>query len=255
MNIIIKHLLNSYTINVHISDTLEDIKDKINKILNIEPKNQILIYNDRKLTENYKRLVEMDIKENSVILLKKKKDMNMDFNKLKDNNSVSNKRSMPNFNMSNMSMTNIMKMFPKLKDEIDNYPQFKAMFNNPSLQEDMMNMSSNSDYMKEQMRNYDVALARMENMPEGFNLINSMFKDTPDPTFLFDNTTYKEGESISTTNSKPLPGDNKKNYLYEYREEMALLREMGFSDSHVNLKTLVNFNGDVDKTIEELMKN
>lgn len=254
MKIIIKHLLSTYNINVHISDTLEDIKDKINKILNIEPKNQILIYNDRKLTENYKRLVELDIKDNAVILLKKKKITNMDFNKFKEESSVSSKKNMPNINMSNMSMTNIMKMFPKLKDEFDNYPQFKAMLNNPSLQEDMMNMSSNSDYMKEQMRNYDVALARMENMPEGFNLINSMFKDTPDPTLLFDNTTYKEGESINSTISKPLPGDNKKNLLYEYREEMALLREMGFTDSRANLKALVNCNGDIEKTIETLNK-
>ncbi|KAK6090073.1 hypothetical protein P3W45_000961 [Vairimorpha bombi] len=260
IKITIRHLSSNYTLEINKSDTLEHLKDRIYSILKIDPTLQILLYNDRQLTENHRNLHELNIDENSVIFLKKKNLVTIKPN-TQEKKSSSNKNPMLESILKNPDyMKNVMEMMPQMKEEMEDNPQLKAMMNSATFQEEMVNLSGDPNYLKEQMKNFDLTVSKLENMPGGFNMINSMMKDVQDPlvsafTDNIGNNKYKEGEKISEINSVPIPGSRRESsvsLLVKYREELALLRAMGFDNSKNNLSALVACNGDVDETIEHL---
>ena len=192
IRIIIRHHTTNYTLEINKTDTVANLKDKIYNIVHVDPKSQILYYNEKYLTDDKKPIESFDIKEDSIIFLREEKQKNIGL-----------------FNPQHMK--SMLEMMPQMKEQMEDNPQLQAMMNSSSFQEEMVNMSTDPNYLKEQMKNFDLTVSRLENMPGGFNMINSMMKDVQDPmlgafTDSLRNKSYKEGGMIKTPITEPLPG-------------------------------------------------
>ncbi|KAF9764164.1 Ubiquilin-2 [Nosema granulosis] len=249
INITVRYLSNNYPLEVDSTDKLENIKKSIEDLLHIDRPLQVLTYKDRALTEDYKEVGEIGIEEGDVLYLKKRVTVN---HKKKTGDIMANPM-VKGFLKNPDSMKSIMEMF-KDKDEL------KSMMNNPNIQEEIRQMSENPNYMNEQMKNFDLTVSKLENMPGGFNMINSMMRDVNDPisTALEDSlrggSKVKEGKKIEKPITEAVPGTTRSNHLIKYRSELAFLRSMGFENPRQNLNALLECDGDLNLSVDYLKR-
>ena len=52
------------------------------------------------------------------------------------------------------------------------------ILNNDGMEDEIEKLTQDNDYLNNQMRNVDLAMAKLENMPGGMNIMSSMLKDT-----------------------------------------------------------------------------
>lgn len=156
------------------------------------------------------------------------------------------------------NLESMMDMFPDLKKEFENNKQLREMVMSGNLQEEMDKMASNPDYLQEQMKNADLAMSKLENIPGGLSMMNSMMKDVRDPisnVFKKKGDTFKEGKNISEINDKPLENKSSDvNYLLLYVEQLSELRRYGFKDVKRNVDALITTNGDVESALDLLAR-
>ncbi|KAM0688580.1 Ubiquilin-3 [Conglomerata obtusa] len=154
------------------------------------------------------------------------------------------------------SVNSLMKMFPDLKKNVKDNKQLKEMIQSGYLEEEMDKMMSNPAYMKEQMKNADRAMSKLENIPGGMDMMNSMIKDVRDPLdnmFKKKGEQFKEGENRKEVISDPIVvQQNKPNHLLLYVQQLSELRVYGFKDVSKNVEALIICNGDVEAAIEIL---
>lgn len=251
INITVRYLSSNYTLEIDTSDKLENIKRSIEDILHIELPQQVLTYNDRALTEDHREIREIGMQDGDVVFLKKKVTVK---EKEKKGNLLANPM-IKGFLKNPDSMKSIMEMFPGDNSEL------RSMMNNPNIQEEIAHMTENPNYMNEQMKNFDLTVSKLENMPGGFNMINSMMRDVQDPLSsaledsLRGGSRYKEGVKIDNPITEAVPGTSRgSNHLLKYRAELAFLRAMGFENPKENLKALVECNGDLNQSVDFLKR-
>ncbi|WUR04306.1 ubiquitin domain-containing protein [Vairimorpha necatrix] len=236
IKIFLRHNSESLSLEINTEDSLFKLKEMISKILNIEPNRQVLEYKEEVLRDDLQTIESYKIKDKSTIILKLNK-FNMNIRSTNISSSRSNK-------------------YDEMIDGLDD-GKLKNIMNNPSFQEEMLSMSQDPNYLKQQMKNFDLTVSKLENMPGGFNIINSMMKDVQDPMLdlLSTSKNYKEGDIIQRPIYDPIPGTSRENLLIKYREELALLRAMGYENSKRNLSALIACQGNIVESIEYLNNN
>lgn len=236
------------SIKIASNTTIEEIKNKIYQLFGITNEEQILLYNNRTINLNHKRANEIGLKEGGLIVLRRqtkiqggKKENGMQ--EIFKNPFMKIMLKNPN------TIKSIKKMFENESNE-----NLNMILNNDGMEDEIEKLTQDNDYLNNQMRNVDLAMAKLENMPGGMNIMSSMLKDTQDPLKkMITEIKYKPGNKIDQITTNKIPGQIKLNPLIQFRKENALLIEKGFSNINDNIDALVKSNGDILNAIQLLI--
>ncbi|RVD92424.1 hypothetical protein TUBRATIS_10760 [Tubulinosema ratisbonensis] len=149
-----------------------------------------------------------------------------------------------------------------IEKEMDKNSELRQMIQSENFMEEMGKLSNDTNYYNQQAKNADIAMSRLETLPGGINLMNSMVNDISNPLnkFMDQNKGVKDlkGENISNIFTEPIPYSNQSslnqsvNYLLLYRKELSQLKKIGFTDLRKNLEALKKSQGDLVETVELL---
>ena len=150
-------------------------------------------------------------------------------------------------------MQNMMNSNPMLRQMRESNPQLASMLSNPETMRAMMNPDNLRAMM--QMQNAMNQLGQIPGFPpmpnanaqQGFNPNTSTNSSTPN----FDLSSFLN-QFQSTTVSSPtqqLPPEQR------YRMQLQSLNDMGFDDNEVNIRTLTETHGNVNRAIDILLTN
>lgn len=253
LRIKIEFLASENFIDVSPFDTVDSLKTSIERIYSIPQDQQSLILDDRNITMGSKTLEELGIKEGSTVSVKKihrisGKVKNGGIGSLMKNPMVKNMLKNPS------TMKSIQEMFPGLKDEMEENSTLNLLMNTEGMEDELEKFAADDSYMDAQMRNADITLAKLQNLPDGVKLMNSLAKDTQSMGFRQPAIELKGGQQLTEKNEKAIPGNNARNFLIEYRKQLSLLRQIGFENSKENIDVLKSVGGDLEMAQEILIK-
>lgn len=253
LRIKIEFLASENFIDVSPFDTVDSLKSFIEKIYSIPHDQQSLILDDRNITTGTKTLEELGIKDGSTVFVKKihrisGKTSSGGIGSLMKNPMVKNMLKNPS------TIKSIQEMFPGLKDEMEENSTLNLLMNTEGMQDELDKFAADDSYMDAQMRNADITLAKLQNLPDGVKLMNSLAKDTQAMGFRQPAIELKGGKSLTEKNDKAIPGKNTKNLLIEYRKQLTLLRQIGFENSKENIDVLKSVGGDLEMAQDILIK-
>jgi ubiquilin len=240
------------------AELLNALQRRLRECTGIEIDEQVLTFNDRILTDSNKELGALGIGDGSVLYLKRRIKVAGEEKKPDFAASMMKNPLVKNFLKNPDAMKNILEMFPGLKEEMNENSELRMLMNSSNLRDELEMFSSNPEYMNTQLKNLDITMSKLENMPGGLNMINSMIKDVRDPlsSALMDGVkggySIKEGKKIDQPINEAIPGPKKReaeSNLLKYRHELADLRQLGFRDAKRNLEALVACNGDLESSI------
>ncbi|KAM0677236.1 Ubiquilin-1 [Binucleata daphniae] len=225
--------------------SIAELKKIISQLINI-PIQKIQIFYNEVLLNGESEPLSFFFPDESNITVKKiddKKSTHPFSNFLKDENN----------------MESMLNMFPELKDKVKDNKQLKEMVQSGYLQEEMEKMMNNPAYMKEQLKNADLAMSKLDNIPGGMDMMNSMIKDVRDPleSVLHKKVSdYKTGEIRKEIISNPIATQQEHvNYFIKYVQQLSELRVYGFKDVVKNVEALIKNNGDVEEAMNFLVQN
>ncbi|KAI4292371.1 hypothetical protein PAPHI01_1645 [Pancytospora philotis] len=247
MNILIKiqHLTSVTEVEVCALETLQDLKKRIETIYAIPAAQQALMLDDRNISTSMKALNELGLRPGSIVVVKKihkfrGQDAGMDMASIAQNPMVKSMMKNPDF------IKSIKTMFPDLQEESAKNKTLNMLLNSGGLEEELERMSMDGNYLNEQMRNADLAMAKLENIPGGINMMSGMYKELEDPfKMVLGEQKLNEGSAITSKMTTSLPGSSKRNLLVEYRKQLSELKEIGFTDTRENLRVLSSVDGDL----------
>jgi ubiquilin len=266
LSVTIKYQNRTYEIEIDFSETLKELKTRIESVSDISLDDQILTFNDRFLTDEKKSMRELNIQNRSIIYMKKRnrnEDISFDAPRRPDPNEVMLSNPMVKKFLKNPeSMKGMLEMFPGIKEEMEKNPDLRMMMNNKQVLEEFGKMADNPEYMNQQLKNADIAMSKLENIPGGLNLMNSMLKDVRDPLSSALDLSFggkkdiSEGQRVENVILEPIPNPvvhkNEENSLIKYRGQLSELRKFGFKDVQKNIKALKLFSGDVEDALSYL---
>ncbi|ADM12495.1 uncharacterized protein Eint_101700 [Encephalitozoon intestinalis ATCC 50506] len=252
----IRYRTDSIEASVMMTDTLESLKLRIQEITGVPVDSQVLLFNDRVLNDNNKELKELGIENDSTLYLKKRSGARKEGKRQDFTASMMKNPLVKNFLKNPDAMKSIVEMFPGLKEEMSNNPELRMMMNSSNLQEELEMFSMNPEYMNTQLKNLDITMSKLENIPGGLNMINSMIKDVQDPLSsalkegMGRGYRVKEGRKIDKPINEAIPGARKEeSQLVKYRDKLAELKQIGFSNTRKNFTALIACNGDLERSI------
>ncbi|OQS55668.1 hypothetical protein EHP00_1388 [Ecytonucleospora hepatopenaei] len=255
MKVNVQHLASIKAIYINKEDRLLAIKQKVAEAFHLNFENITLKIGDQTLNVDHKTAEELNLTENTTLIVKYTTKIEgatkgNSIASLLDNQGV---KSM----LKNPQTIKMMKGFFKKEDEnSEENETMRMMMNSEGLEDEIEKMTQGGDYMKTQLRNVDLAMAKLENMPGGMNMMSSMMKDVGDPLkMLKGNSSFNEGYSM-TENQKEHISVNGKNINYEllYRKQMKELQKNGFSIKEDNLNALKQTGGNLDMAIMSLLE-
>lgn len=253
MKIFVQYLTIKKVIDVAKDETVEDVKNRVVALFGIAFADQILYYNNRNINTNHKTVCDLGLNEGETILIKKQnkvvgKKSGGGMNDLMKNPFMKSMLKNPN------TIKTIKEMFGNNQDGESN-ETMNMILNNDGLEEELEKMTEDGEYLDNQMRNVDLAMAKLENMPGGMNMMSSMLKDIENPLKkMMGETKYQAGEAINTQEKSGLPGKIKGNPLIIYRRQNAEMIAKGFSNSKDNIEALEKAQGEVFAAIEYLLE-
>lgn len=255
----IRYRTDSIETRVMMTDTVECLKHKIQELTGVTVDSQVLVFNDRVLSDNNKELKELGLGNDCVVHLKKKAEAKKHGGKQDFTASMMKNPLVKNFLKNPDAMKSIVEMFPGLKEEMDNNPELRMMMNSPNLQDELEMFSANPEYMNTQLKNLDITMSKLENIPGGLNMISSMIKDVQDPlsSALKDGMgrgyKVREGRRIDKPINEAIPGVHRQEgQLLKYKDKLAELKQIGFNDTKKNFMALIACNGDLEGCITYL---
>lgn len=250
LNLLFKNDIFSLSINE--KDTLGILKSKISELFSL-PKEELNIYfKDTFLWDEKKTIRELKINENDTIILKKK---NLKIIPKENNNLTKDILKNPflkNALNDPESMKNMIKFVPGLEKQMKKNPEMKRIFNNPNTIQEIKKMTEDPDYYDYQLKNIDLAMSKLENLPGGFNMMNSFTKEFVNPfSFLGKElklNSQEEKKSMETEIIKNVWNEqkNKKNLLIFYRKEIMEIKKYGFTDLNLICNCLSEAEGDIE---------
>lgn len=263
MRLTIKYRTDAIETDVHVTDTLESLKQWIHGETGVSVDSQVLSFNDRILTDNNKELQELGLDNECVLYLKKRVKVRGEERQPDFTASMMKNPLVKNFLKNPDAMKSIVEMLPGLKEEMEDNQELRMMLNSANMQEEMELMAANPEHLNTQLRNLDLTISRLENMPGGINVINSMIKDVQDPLTsalregMGAGYKVREGRKIDQPITEAIPSTHRgqESQLVKYRHELAGLRQMGFTDARENLAALVACNGDLESSVVYLGKS
>lgn len=105
-------------------------------------------------------------------------------------------------------MANMIENHPQLRQMMESNPEMGHAFRNPAMMREIMNAMRNPAAMQEMQRNADRALLQVENHPEGWRMLQSMYHQLDDPLSnplgsLSDTTQTTPSTTTTTTQPEP----------------------------------------------------
>lgn len=246
MLIKLQHLSVEKEIEINSDETLDNLKRIIESLFGVPQEQQAVYFEDRVLTNSTKQLQDLGINGGCVLKIKKVKKI--------DGASESGMKALlkdPMLkNMMNSSTLESMKnMFPELKEQMEENSSLNMLINNGAMEEELSKFASNEDYANIQLRNNDVAMAKLEQIPGGFQIINNLSQETGNLNMIKPKMDLKRGSDLTSKPNQPLPGSNKKNLFIEFRKELLIIKQIGFDNIIDNITALQAANGDIDEAI------
>ncbi|KAL6120626.1 hypothetical protein NUSPORA_02615 [Nucleospora cyclopteri] len=238
------------TIEMAQEETIEALKEKIEGVFGVKKHEQVLLCNSRNISTNSKRPMEMGIEDGATLVLKR-------VNKIAGSKTGNGLEEMlKNPFMKNMlknpqTLKSLQSMFPDIEEGNET---MKMLFNNGGIEEELEKMTQDGDYLNSQLRNVDVAMAKLENMPGGMNMMSSMLKDIEDPLKkIMAQPRYSPGQAINKKTTSSLPGNVKENPLIKFKAQNLELVNLGFSNATDNIEALTQSGGDIGNAVELLL--
>ncbi|AFM99269.1 hypothetical protein EHEL_101770 [Encephalitozoon hellem ATCC 50504] len=258
----IRYRTDSIEASVMMTDTLESLKLRIQEITGVPVDSQVLLFNDRVLSDNNKELKELGIESDCTLHLKKKMEVKREGKKPDFTASMMKNPLVKNFLKNPDAMKSIVEMFPGLKEEMNNNPDLRMMMNSSNLQDELEMFSMNPEYMNTQLKNLDITMSKLENIPGGLNMISSMIKDVQDPLSsalkegMGRGYKVREGRKIDKPINEAIPGNSsrRESQLLKYKDKLAELKQIGFNDTRRNFMALMACNGDLEGSIMYLQE-
>ncbi|EIJ89480.1 hypothetical protein NEPAR06_2360 [Nematocida parisii] len=266
--IIIKHMQETVELDIDPSETVDNLKNKVGSKLSIEPYLLKLTHKGSILADPAKTMEALQIGNLSVVYAHKLEksqgpsEINEEVYKQETLHSADKPGPMKNPAMKKLFsnpdiMKGLLEMLPELKNE---NPELRKLMESSEMLEQMSKIADDPEYMNTQMKNLDIAMAKLETIPGGFNMLRSMLKTQKDPSALLaeerDRTSFKEGTTDIQPSNQPVPnpwGKYNFNPILEYRKQVEYMKECGFTDVCSNIKLLIKHHGDVDNAISEIL--
>jgi len=255
IKLVVQFLATEKEVEIEKSSTIESLKSKIMSLFSIPVGQQSLMLNGRNIGTSSKSVVEIGLEDGSVVVVKKLHRID-----------GTSRGGMGAFMKNNPMMKSILKnpssikaikeMFPDLKKEMEENSSLNALMSNEYMEEELERLTGNDDYMKTQMKNIDITMAKLQNLPEGVRIMNSMAKDTSNLTMMRQPASELKGthQILTAKNNKAIPGKNTVNYLIEYRRQLLELKNIGFENVRENIEVLRGVNGDLELAQAELIR-
>ncbi|EJW01223.1 hypothetical protein EDEG_00556 [Edhazardia aedis USNM 41457] len=226
--------------------TLVDLKKYIGSILNLPFQNIRIYYNNLQLTQDHNSISSMITDNTKLTVVEDQPDMfaasmPMVANLMKD----------PNW------LKNTLEIFPELKNAFDNNKDLQEMVKSGAFQEEMERIANDPNYYKEVLKNADLNMAKIENMPGGTNLLNSLMSDVHKPIMnAFDDKNIKNvayGERRMEPIIEPIVLTEKKqceeNLYFKFIKELKEMRSYGFEDVVKNVEALKLTDGNIEQAM------
>ncbi|KAI5187480.1 ubiquilin [Nematocida homosporus] len=262
----INYMQESFEIQVAEKETIDELKKKIAEKTQVLPERQRLTHKGSILHEGHKTMQDIGVDSTSVIYVSKVEDSHGP----KEIKGQVHPQQPVHPGMAMMKDPGMKKIFSNpevVKGIIDMFPEMKK--DNPELRklmessqmlEEMAKLAEDPDYMNTQMKNIDIAMAKLETIPGGFNMLRGMLKTQKDPSAGLaeglDMTSFKEGSAVVPEIGKPAPnpwGSYNFNPILEYRRQVEYMKECGFTDVGSNIQLLIKHQGNVDEAISEIL--
>ena len=254
VSIKVQHLATIKELTISLNDLPSTLKQKIETLFSIPSSQQSLMLDGRNISTAAKPLGELGVREGALVIVRKMhkfqgQSKSMDLGSIMKNPMVKGMLKNPEM------MKTLKDMFPDLEKEVEGNKTLSMMLQNGNMEEEFEKMANDADYMSSQLRNADVAMAKLENIPGGINMMSGMMKEAEDPFKALmspGESTLKSGHKIDKRITTSLPGPSKKNYLVEFRKQIAELKELGFMNVEQNIRVLREVNGDIEAAVERL---
>ncbi|KRH92051.1 ubiquitin-like protein, partial [Pseudoloma neurophilia] len=165
--------------SISTKNTLSFLKQQLSNVLEVPVNELLLSFNNRFLTEDKKTIEELKIKENDIIILKKR-NLKIEPGQKNDTKDILNNPMLKNIVKDKKLMKQMVKSIIPEK-EIKKNEQLKNIMNNPHTIDEMEKIINNPDYYDQQLKNIDLAMSKLENIPGGFNMMHSLTREIRDP--------------------------------------------------------------------------
>ncbi|KAI5190685.1 ubiquilin [Nematocida minor] len=264
----VKYLQEVIEIEIGNEDTVETLKNKIEERINVQADGLRLTHKGGILSDTSKTMGALGIEDGAIIYANK---MEKPTGPSEINGEVYHKpETHPSAAMMKdpgmkkiFSNPDIMKglldMLPELKNE---NPEIRKLMESSEMLEQMSKLAEDPEHMNTQMKNLDIAMAKLETIPGGFNMLRGMLKTQKDPSESLaeesERMHFKEGSKDAKPSSQPVPnpwGKYNFNPILEYRSQVKYMKECGFTDISSNIKLLIKHQGDVDSAITEIVSD
>lgn len=262
----IKYLQEIIEIEVENEETVEILLDKIKEKINISEIKLKLTYNGSILSDPSKTMEDLGIKEGALIYANRiekstgPSEINGEVYQRQEVHpkiSIMKDPGMKKIFSNPDIMKGLLDVLPELKNE---NPEIKKLMESSDMLEQMSKIADDPEYMNTQMKNLDIAMAKLETIPGGFNMLRGMLKSQKDPTDLLaeerGRMSFKEGNKDELPSKNPVPNPWRKynfNPIVEYRKQVKYMKECGFTDISSNIRLLIKHQGDVDNAITEIV--
>lgn len=255
MKLMVQFLATEKEVEIEGDVPIDTLKTKIKDLFDIPVELQTLSLNGRNIGTSAKTLGEIGLEDGSVVMVKKQHRINGGGGGglgsfMKNNPMVKNMLRNPS------TIKTIKEMFPDLKKEMEENSTLNAFMNNEGMGDELERFAGDDDYMKAQMKNIDITMAKLQNLPEGVRIMNSMAKDTSNLGMLRGPASELKGthQTLTAKNNKAIPGKNTVNYLIEYRKQLLELKNIGFENVKENIEILKSVNGDLERAQQKLLR-
>lgn len=253
-NIKVQHLADIKEIEINLNESINSLKARIEELYSIPVSQQTLILENRNISTSTKPLIELGLKEGSLVVVKKIHRFQGQ-SKPMDLSSIMKNPMMKSMLKNPETIKSMKKMFPDLQENMEDNKTLNMLINSGGLEDELEKMTTDGDYMSTQLRNADLTMSKLENIPGGINMMSSMMKDVEEPFKWFKSgQTIKAGHEIDSRMTESIPGANKRNSLVEYRKQLYELKQMGFEDTKRNIEILKGVDGDLQAALEVLVR-
>lgn len=251
----VKHDLNLRDICADSEMRLSDLRMMLWEMTEVEESDQILTLSERVLLDDKKTLRQLGFQDGSVVTLKAKRRRAPEPSSQGSQADLLRNPLVQGLMKNPEGMRSMMSMFPGLEKEIDKNEELRQMVNNPNFVEEMNKLAADPEYFNQQAKNADVAMARLETLPGGLSMINSMVRDVNDPLTKLAaknllSSDIRGGHQVQDVVRDAVPNPAvSTNWLVIYRKQIHELSKFGFTDIQRNLIALKHCKGDLGETI------
>lgn len=253
MKIKIQFLASEIEAEIDVCDSIDTLKTRIEHLFSIPIDEQSLFFDDRNISTSSKPLSSLGLKDGSMIMVKRVHKIagtmrSGGLSSLVKNPMVKSMLKNPS------TIKTMQEMFPGLKDEMEDNSSLKMLLNNEGMEEELERFAADDEYMNTQLRNADITMAKLQNLPDGIRLMNSLAKDAQGINLQMPMLDLRSGETLTAKNTKAIPGRSSKNYLVEYRKQLLELKNIGFENVKENIEVLKSVNGDLQSAQQTLLR-